>query len=158
MNFSLRTSFACLCMLAGLGACCTKKDCASVRRPEITVRYANFVPGTSQPVAVYALNKNSGVPVDSVKMSYFDGTIRLAEGLFGKLEAGDLADYTYVLAVGTGTKDTIRDVSYQAYTYRVECNKCLLADGSSTVRDYKDLQYRHEGRLYQDADTLIIHQ
>ncbi len=156
MYLFLRTSFLSLWMAASLGACCTKKDCDYVHQPAITVVYKNFVPGTPGPVGVYALNKNNGTPVDSVKLAYFNGAIRLNEGLFGTLEAGTLEDYSYVLTVGSGTGDTIRDVSYQVYSYKVDCNKCVLADGSSTVQDYKDLQYRHGGQLYQDADTLFL--
>ncbi len=157
MNLHLKTGFWYLCMLAGLGACCTKMDCDYVHNPGITVVYRNFIPGTREPVNVYALNKHNGTPVDSINFSdYFNGTVRLNEGLFGELQPGSFKDYNYVLTVGTTTKDTIRDVTYQAYSYEVECNKCLLADGSSTVQDYKDFQYRHEGRLYQDADTLLL--
>ena len=157
MNFSLRSGFWCLCVLGGLSACCTKMDCSKVHYPEITVLYKNFVPGTPATVNVYALNKNNGTPVDSVNLTYyFNGTVRLTEGLFGELEPGAFKDYTYVLAVGTGTKDTIRDITYQEYSYEVECNKCLLADGSARIEEYEDLQYRYKGRLYQDADTLFI--
>jgi hypothetical protein len=157
MNRYLRTGLLGLCALAGLGACCTKMDCDKVHRPEITVLYKNFVPGTPATASVYALNKNNGMRVDSVDLTdYFNGTVRLTEGLFGELEPGGFQDYNYVLMVGATAKDTIRDVTYQAYTYEVECNKCLLADGSARVQDFKDFQYRHEGRLYQDADTLVI--
>ncbi len=156
MNGYLRTGFWGLCLLAGLGACCTKMECDQVHRPEITVLYKNFVPGTPATTRVYALDKHNGIPVDSVNITYFNGTVQLTEGLFGELEPGSFKEYTYVLAVGTGPKDTIRDIAYQEYSYEVECNKCLLADGSARVQAFKDFQYRHEGRLYQDADTLLI--
>jgi hypothetical protein len=146
MNFSPKTGFWWLWILAGLGACCTKKLCPDERPPEITVVYKNFIPNTFEPVSVYALDKRNGTPIDSAALNYFNGTIPLTEGLFGEFQAGDLRDYTYVLAVGAG-KDTIRDVSYQEYTYEVACNKCVLADGSEIVRGYKDFAYRHEGRL-----------
>ncbi|HEX8529428.1 MAG TPA: hypothetical protein VF646_05375 [Cytophagales bacterium] len=157
MNVQRKTGFWCLCLLAGLGACCTKMDCSYVRNPGITVVYKNFIPGAREPVNVYALNKRNGSPVDSIHLTdYFSGTVRLNEGLFGELEPGGFKEYDYVLTVGTTAKDTIRDIAYEAYSYEVECNKCLLADGSSSVYDYKGLQYRHAGRLYEDADSLVI--
>jgi hypothetical protein len=147
-------------VLAGLGACCTKKLCPDERAPEITVVHKNFNRGTLAPVNVYALDKDSGTPVDSAAVSFtyfngYNGIIHLNEGLFGALEPGDLRDYHYVLVVGAD-RDTIRDVSYQEYTYEVACNKCVLADGSEIVRGYKDFGYRHEGRRYGQKDTLVI--
>ncbi len=157
MNVSLKTGFVCLCLLAGLSACCTKMDCDKEHDPGITVVYKNFVWGAWEPVHVYALDKDNGTRVDSINFtSYFQGTIHVNEGLFGELHPGDFKDYDYVITVGTTAKDTIRDVAYQSYRYDVECNKCLLADGSATVQDYKDFQFRYAGRLYQDADTLVI--
>jgi hypothetical protein len=130
MKAPLTTGLWCLCLLAGLGACCTKMYCGKVHKPGITVVYKNFVPGSGVPVNVYALNKDNGTLVDSINFtSYFTGTVHVSEGLFGELEPGGFKDYTYVLTVGTATKDTIRDVAYEEYRYEVECNKCLLADG-----------------------------
>ena len=156
MHFSQRTGLICLWLLVGLSACCTKKLCTDERPPEIIVVYKGFIPGTPTPVQVYALDRNTGTRVDSVDLtSYFNGTVRLYEGRFSRLEAGTFNEHTYVLAVGSA-KDTIRDVSYQEYTYDVACNKCVLTDGSVVVRGYKDFEFRHRGRLYQDADSLVI--
>jgi len=156
MNFSLRTGFLCLCIAAGLGACCTKMNCDNDIHPEITVYYRGFAAGTLGTLTLYMLDKDSGTPVDSSKLTYFNGTFRLSKSQLRQPEKHGLKDYDYVLVTGAGTNDTIRDVTYQEHIYDVACNKCVLADGSVAVRGYKDFQFRHEGRLYQDADTLRI--
>jgi hypothetical protein len=83
--------------------------------------------------------------------------VRLDESLLRQYSvAGELEDFTYVFATEAGTRDTIHEVSYQMYSYQVDCNTCILGDGSSTVIDYKDFQYQYKGRLYNGNDTLSI--
>lgn len=139
-----------------LNSCCTKKDCDAEYHPEIVINFEDFTTSNLVNLAIYLTDKSNNAIKDSVISNYYSNTVRINNRLLSNGES-EIKNYNYIIKTIIGTTDTITNISYEAYSYKINCNKCFLViNDKEIVNDYKDFSYQHKGKKYFRGDILTI--
>ena len=137
-----------------LNSCCTLKDCNMEFSPEIFVKFKGYSTNDLQKLTVLLINDKSSAIEDSVLYTN-QNYVRIENWMlnFKKIE---IKDYSFILKTNF-LIDTIKDISFEIYSKKINCNKCFpFGDGSATVTNYKNFSFVFKDIKYTDQDTLII--
>lgn len=141
-----------------ISSCCTKKYCDEDIFPQIVVEYRAIDNNSITNKAIYILDKETSVAIDSVKYNYFDNqfTINkwLMDDVFG--DKREFNQYCFVLKINSQC-DTIKEINYDRTSEQITCNSCFpFGDGSATVTNHENLSFIINQKLYEDVDSVSI--
>lgn len=144
-----------LLLLAGIaGGCCTKKDCVIEGTPVLEIRLQHFDDADLLAGQTYYYDQATGALLDSTGIPLSDPQrinhkVHLRTGPY-------TPDQLFIVIRAAQHSDTIRDVRFESYNYKISCNECFLADGRETVTDYRTLSYTLNNQVVRGNNVVTI--
>jgi len=141
-----------------ISSCCTDMSCDQEIFPRIVVNYTGMGSNDLKAKMIIVIDKGTHDKIDSISFSntdhYFVIDKWLMYNIFGDYR--EFYKYDFLLKL-QNRQDQVTNIKYDRTSDKIDCNSCFpFGDGSATITDFENLEFRVNNVSYSKKDTVVI--
>lgn len=137
-----------------LSGCCTKVECDIALSPIVGITFENYTNAELAEGKAFIYGEKSKAVIDSFSLEH-KRLLDLYTNTHGNNSYFRIDTVRLVFQLA-GRTDVLEDISYEAYSDKISCNKCFLKDGRKTVTRYNTKSFTYNNEVHKNEAVLTI--